>query len=363
VDCEALPSVAYGDFSIRLHSQAAQQRLPISGSLELTARCNLHCRFCYLPHPQRAAHEARHELQTGEWLEILDQMAAAGCLWLLLTGGEILLRDDFAELYVAAKRRGFIVTLFTNGTLLSDATADLIARLPPFAVEIPLYGATAHVYERMTGQSGSFQRCMQAIDTLLQRRIQVRLKSVVTTLNVEELPAMVALAQRKGLPFRYDPHITSGIDGNRCTLRYRLSPQAIVELDRADPGRSEAWRELCRRARENGNYRTQLYNCGAGQIAFYIDSSGRMCLCSQDRSSPTDVLRRGFEHAWRQLSTRRSEEQFSRETPCSRCEYMPVCGWCPSWSRNEATGAEAPVPFLCEVTRLRVEQFGSDVDA
>jgi len=57
-------------------------------------------------------------------LGILDEVADAGCLWLLITGGEPLLRPDFRDIYMYAKRKGFLITLFTNGTLLDADIAD-----------------------------------------------------------------------------------------------------------------------------------------------------------------------------------------------------------------------------------------------
>ena len=78
------------------------KRAPISFDLEVTARCNNDCRHCYinLPAGDRAAQAA--ELTAAEILDIAGQAAAMGAVWCLLTGGEPLLRDDFAEMYLAS---------------------------------------------------------------------------------------------------------------------------------------------------------------------------------------------------------------------------------------------------------------------
>ena len=69
----------------------------------------------------------------------------------MFTGGEIFARRDFLDIYTYAKRKGFLITLFTNGTLITPRIADYLAAWRPFAIEITLYGRTKDTYERLTG--------------------------------------------------------------------------------------------------------------------------------------------------------------------------------------------------------------------
>src|SRR4029077_13124080 len=150
------------------------------------------CAHCYnnLPMGDRQAQIA--ELSTDEHRRILDEMAAAGSLWLLYTGGEIFARKDFLEIYTHAKRNGFIVTLFTNGTLITEKVADYLTEYRPFAVEITLYGRTRETYERLTGVPGSFDQCMRGIALVLERGLPLTLKTVAVTLNKHEVWDMQA---------------------------------------------------------------------------------------------------------------------------------------------------------------------------
>ena len=112
-------AVSYGTWSLGFHKRARGVRLPINATIELTHRCPLACAHCYnnLPVGDRAA-RAR-ELSTDEHQRILDELADAGGLWLLFTGGEIFARADFLDIYKHAKSRGFLITLFTNGTQIT----------------------------------------------------------------------------------------------------------------------------------------------------------------------------------------------------------------------------------------------------
>ncbi|MGC9469022.1 MAG: radical SAM protein, partial [Anaerolineae bacterium] len=98
MDCPYIPELSYSDFGTRLRERIAGKRVPLSGSLELTFRCNLRCKHCYLD----GVHDGipgQEELTTEEWYDLLDQMADMGTLWLLMTGGEPFVRPDFLDIY------------------------------------------------------------------------------------------------------------------------------------------------------------------------------------------------------------------------------------------------------------------------
>jgi MoaA/NifB/PqqE/SkfB family radical SAM enzyme len=117
-------------------SKWLENRVPLSGSIELDLRCNLRCLHCY-----RDGEWPKGILDTEEVKSVLDQLAEAGTLWLLLTGGEIFLRPDFFEIYDHARKLGLLVTLFTNGTMITEKIADRLQKDPPDAVEISPMGS------------------------------------------------------------------------------------------------------------------------------------------------------------------------------------------------------------------------------
>ena len=100
-------------------------RVPLQGTLETTYRCNLACAHCYVNQPAGSAEERAREIPTERLLDLVDEFVQEGCLELLLTGGEVLVRADFPRVYLHALSRGLLVTIFTNGTLITDRIADL----------------------------------------------------------------------------------------------------------------------------------------------------------------------------------------------------------------------------------------------
>jgi radical SAM protein with 4Fe4S-binding SPASM domain len=358
MECPKIPFTPYSEFSLRLHEQAPGDRVPITGSIEVTERCNLRCVHCYINQPAGDAEAKSRELSLDEWRSLLDQMVDEGCLWLLLTGGEPFLRPDFLEIYTHAKKIGMLLTVFTNGTTISPRIADHLAEWRPFAIEITLYGHTRETYERVTGVPGSYDRCMQGIELLLERELPLRLKSMIFTLNQHEVWDMKAYAQELGLDYRFDAALNARLDGDGQLAALRISPQEVVALDLADEGRAAEWREFCDKFWGPPPHPQYLYQCGAGGTTFHVDAYGQFSACMMARVPSYDLRGGTFHEGWQEFMPRVLEQQWSQETRCNDCELTVLCEQCPGWAQLESGNQEAPVTYVCEIAHLRAEAFG-----
>jgi radical SAM protein with 4Fe4S-binding SPASM domain len=358
---EPLREQTYAEFSLRLHSEIVKRRVPASAEIELSHRCPLSCSHCYNNRPIDDAEALRGELTRDEHCRILDELAEAGCLWLLFTGGEIFARPDFLEIYAHARRKGFLITLFTNGTLVTPRIADFLAERRPFAIEITIYGATAETYERVTGKSGSYDRCMRGIRLLLDRGLPLALKTMATSVNRHEIGAMHRLAEQLGTPFKFDAMLNPRIDCSGAPLALRLTPSEIVQLDLDYPRRVAEWRRFsdgfCG-APENPD---DVYRCGAGNIACAIDPEGRLSLCALSRAERYDLRRGSFREGWDQFLYRARQGKITRVTKCTQCHIQSLCGMCPAMGELENKDPEAPVDFLCRVAHLRANAMNIPV--
>src|SRR3954465_9465119 len=93
----------------RLSDRAAAKNRPLEVMFEITHRCNLPCKHCYLPD-----HEDHGELSLEEICDLFDQLAAEGAVFLSLSGGEVCSRKDFLQIVDAAVNRGFVVKVLSN---------------------------------------------------------------------------------------------------------------------------------------------------------------------------------------------------------------------------------------------------------
>jgi radical SAM protein with 4Fe4S-binding SPASM domain len=359
MDYHCIPQISYDEFSEQIHGKIIKQRHPLDGTFELTFRCNLNCSHCYCNlSPKDKASQAR-ELTTKEVFRILDEIANQGCLWLLFTGGEPLLRKDFIDIYAYAKRKGILVTLFTNGTLITDEIADCLQDFPPFLVEITLYGATRETYEKITGVPGSFPRCINGIDLLVKRKIPLRLKTTMMTTNYPEFEAMRNFAQSRGVKFRFDQLVHPRLDGAFNPCKVRLSPEEAVSLDLSDESRltefKKSYREFTFSSSVNNNL---LYYCGAGENFFSINPYGRLQLCPMLTRPSFDLHKGTFRQGWRDFLPQFKSLPKKEKSQCDDCRNQPLCGRCPAWAALESNNPPAPIQYLCEIAYLREEAFG-----
>lgn len=356
MECPHLPATGYGDFSLGLHQQARLKRIPVTGNFEITERCNLKCVHCYINQAADDRNLKDQELNLAGWTQIMDEVMAEGFLWLTLTGGEPLLRPDFQDIYREAKRRGFLITLFTNGTLITSDIADFLAQWTPFSVEISLYGHTKETYEAVTGVPGSFARCRRGIQLLQDRHIPLGLKAIPMTLNQHELPEMQAWAQSMGKTLRYDPLINCRLDGSTGPCHYRLTPEQVVALDLADEARAIACREMFSKP-STSPASGLLYRCGAAAISFHINPYGDLSGCIMVREPAVRLPGTTFKAGWEEVLSELRTQKYSSHNQCLRCPWLDKCSQCPGYGMLEMQAPDGIVDYLCRITHLRAEIF------
>ncbi len=345
-------------FLRHLAGVAAERRVPVSGTIELTERCNLRCVHCYLGshrYPGRLDQSEdgeQNELQAERWFELLSEVAEAGCLFLLITGGEPLLRRDFARIYRHARELGMLVTVFTNATLVREEHCALFAELPPSLVEVSVYGATRATYEAVTAVPGSFEKCLAGVRRLLDSGVRVGLKTVVLTTNHHELDAMRGLADELGVPFRFDVIVSGCVDGDPSPLDLRLAPERAVAVELSDETRLGQWGKHYDRLK--GLPRpVGLYGCGAGVSTFYLGSRGSVFPCLMARSVSYDVRSGDFSSGWREVIPMIMELQAGRMETCNRCESRAFCDVCPGALAWETGAEDGHSEYLCTVGKAR----------
>lgn len=338
--------------------RAAAKRVPLSGSIAMTHRCNLRCVHCYLG-DDRSPGSAARELDTAFWLSVVDQIAEAGCLTLLITGGEPFLRPDFAEVYTRAKKRGLLVTVFTNGTRLDDALIRLFTELPPWLVEVSLYGASRETYDQVTTVPGAWERCVAGIDALCATGVRVGLKTVILKGNRHEMDAMRKMAEARGASFRVDPALFPCFDGDPAPMEHRIPAADAVAIEMQDPRRLRSAVEFYDRVHDLPAY-DKLYSCGAAQTAFHVVPEGRLQPCLMVNGHGYDLRTGSFREGWEVELLRFREIEAPPGYECNSCERRFLCGLCPAQAELETGSPHAKSEFYCSLGREREQAIARE---
>jgi radical SAM protein with 4Fe4S-binding SPASM domain len=342
----------------------------LSLELEITARCNNDCRHCYINLPADDRRAKSQELTLEEIGRLADEAVSLGALWGLLTGGEPLLREDFSDIYMLLKKKGLLLTVFTNACLIGERHARLFKSYPPREIEVSVYGVTRETYEAVTRKPGSFRAFKKGLDLLIDNGIKVRLKAMLMRSNVHEFPAIAAFCRERTKDyFRFDPLLHLRYDGNEKRNEEiraeRLSAAEIAAIERNDPERFRVLKEKCADLITPDAAHTacgHLFHCGAGEGQGTISYDGWFKLCSS-LCHPACVynLRKGrladaylkFVREIREM--RSSRPDFLKR--CRTCSLLNLCHWCPAHAALETGELDAPVDYFCEVAHARARSL------
>jgi radical SAM protein with 4Fe4S-binding SPASM domain len=387
------PSESLSGFLTRLQRKANTNRLPLYGSFELTHRCSFRCQHCYLGDQHAIRQHQSEELDTDEVLSLLDQVIEAGTLFLTLTGGDPLIRKDFAEIYSHAVRGGLLVTVFCNGSLIDDAIISLWQKFPPRMVEVTMYGATAATCDEITQTKGSFDLFQQGIKRLQQNKIHYQLKTILLTNNQHELEQMETIAEELDVHFRYDaivspcmpyhdnhgrsnilspPHVKrtgfplQGLfpdnstppqnkqhmtDAMLAPLNLRLTADEIITINLANENRRRPFLTAHEQALPPEHNR--LFVCGAGRTSYHVTPYGKLMPCVASIEPACNLRQHDFKQGWDGPLASLSQVEINEQSACYQCELRTRCDACPSVFSLETGDYQKPSPTLCSITKQR----------
>ncbi len=342
----------------------------INFDLELTARCNNNCRHCYINLPAADKGAERRELSFNAIRRITDEAVSLGAMWCTITGGEPLLRKDFPDIYLYLKKKGLLVSICTNATLLTPAHVRLFKIYPPRDIEVTVYGVTAKTYEQVTRKTGSHAAFMQGLNLLMENGIGVRLKAMALRSNFHEMEEIARFCRGKTKDyFRFDPFLhfryDHNADRNREIAAERLSPKEIVALERSDSERYNALENRCDRLIVQDfadDTRYDLFFCGAGKNSFSVSYDGffRLCasLCHPDciYDLTTGTLTEAWRHFVPKIRKARSQRKVYLEK-CARCPIINLCSWCPATAYLESGEMDLPLDFFCKIAHARAQML------
>jgi MoaA/NifB/PqqE/SkfB family radical SAM enzyme len=337
--------------------------------IELTERCNNNCIHCCINLPANDSTAKKRELSTEAIKGTLHEAASLGCLTVRFTGGEPLLREDFEELYLYARKLGLKVLLFTNATLITPSLAELFTRIPLLEkIEVTVYGMKKLSYEAITRTPGSFDTAWRGINLLLGKKIPFVVKGVLLPANRGDIEEFENWAST--IPWMDDPPSYSMFFNLRCRsdekknaiLRsIRLAPQEGLKfLARRKATYLKEMKRFC--SRFMGQAGDKLFSCGAGIGGACVDSYGQLQLCMDLRHPDTvyDLKNGSLKQAINDFFPGVREMKATHPDyllRCARCFLKGLCEQCPGKSWTEHGTLDTPVEYLCEIAHAQARQL------
>lgn len=341
--------------SIYLIQKAARMGVPLSGTFELTSRCNFNCRMCYV-HEQNRKPAAGTELTARQWLRIAKEAGKLGMLFVLLTGGETMVRKDFIEIYTGIVKMGFQVTVNTNGSLLSEDIFSCFKTYPPHRVNVSLYGASDCTYERICGAK-AYKDVNKNIERLLQMGISVRILMAVTPDNCQDMRLVYERSRSLGTLLEMTPYMfpqtrlqrAAGENDGRFSPeeagKYLMEKEKMILSGEKFEKRSRYW--LLDRTEAEISYAEQggTVQCQAGRSAFWLTWDGKMRPCGLMTEPEADVTDIGVAASWEHIRSAVSGIRLPLE--CSRCKDRELCHVCAAMCQSETGRFDEKPEYVC----------------
>ena len=343
------------------------KRNPANGTFELTVRCNLHCKMCLFRHDDSENPDIMaKELTAEQWENIAKQAAGAGTGSLLITGGEPMIRKDFCDIWERIYKQGFLITLYTNASLITPDIMKTLAKYPPHKIGVTLYGASEETYKAVCGNGAAFYNALDGIHKLRELPSLIDFRTTIIKDNYHDVDAIEALIQNEfgeGHSLTQTRIVMKAVRGGCADVAgCRLDPEDNIRLafrrginqikKQVGDAYDEKKLHLERKAPKDqtAGLRLSLLGCNAGMNEYTVSWDGKLLACQLLDLFYTDVLQEGFDRAWERLPLVVPSMQ---ESPsCMECANKELCNCCVA-SRLAETGKVDGCPeYICRDTAI-----------
>lgn len=309
--------------------------LPSAAHVDLTFRCPLHCRHCYLF--QRTS----PEMSTAQVVGLLDQLADLRVLFLVLSGGEVLLRTDLPEILRHARLRGFLVVLKTTGWGMTDAMLAVLEEVHPNLLETSFYAHQGTVHDRVTGVTGSFETSLRL--GLWAQDKGIAFNAVVTLLSgyCEDAAELEQGLHDLGIRNIMFNIVRDSLCGTRDISLLRVGQDKLVKQTSVIDAR--------------GGERTRGLDleaplCGAARTSLYVGPDGTIYPCVNILKPAGRLGQRPLREIWfdSAVMTEVREVRWKDLKGCANCERKEFCPYCMGTSYVTTGELTHSVKELCE---------------
>ena len=177
-----------------VYSLISGRRVPLIAGWAITNRCNLRCEYCQWPE------KTGSELTTSQALDLVDQMARAGTIHCVFSGGEPLMRDDLEQIFGQCRRRGITISIDSNG-LLAKKRLSVLKQIQ--LLQLSLDGPQ-EVNDISRGK-GCFEAVIEAVELCRANHIPISFNTTLTRHNIDQVDWIVDYATQVGARVDFQP--------------------------------------------------------------------------------------------------------------------------------------------------------------
>ena len=347
---------------------------------ESTIRCNLACAHC---RRIESDEQAYRDISTAQAKTLIKQLAELGRAQpmmpvLVFSGGEPLCREDLFELIGQARSSKITPALATNGTLIDATIAQQIRDSGIARVAVSLDGATAEVHNKLRQLEGSFERAIEGIGHLSDKKVPFQINITLTRHNAHQLEDVYGLAKSLGAAAVHIFMLVPVGCGQSLADTDMLSPeqyeQKMLDICKLDERDELQMKVTCgphyeRVIRQQGLYKSRMKTghrggatpgrgrhagasrgCLAGLGVLFVGHQGDVFPCGYLPVNCGNVLEDKLSDVWyNSKDLARMREGSELEGKCGVCGYKQICGGCRGRAYAASGNYMAEEPFCAYV--------------
>ncbi len=317
-------------FRLYRHSETAEHKLTYF-FWECTLRCNLHCMHC----GSDCLRDGKPDMPAADFLNVLDGLHGTVDLqktFIVITGGEPLMRADLEDIGEELRKRGFRWGMVTNGFAMTEDRFRAFLRAGLRSITVSLDGLQRS-HDKFRGHAESFERALNAIS--LAAHTPGLIYDVMTCVNKENLPE---------LPELRDLLVKTGVKRWRITAVFpkgRAAGNPLFDLSVAE------YRQILdfiRETRTQGQIRTDYscegflgayegvarespFFCRAGVNVASVLADGSISACPSLRGDyiQGNIYRDDFRDVWQNRFQVMRDRSWARTGECEKCKHWRYC--------------------------------------
>ena len=245
-----------------------------SATVEVTNRCNLMCKHCYMC----ASNANKDMVSFEEFKKIVDILLDEGVLMIELTGGEVFENPEFEKILRLSLDKFPMVGMLTNGTHeISKSLLDLLVEnKEKIVVSVSIDSSSPQIHDGFRGMEGAFEKSTANIKKLADNGIFVRLTSAIFDDNMWQIHELAQLARDLGAKsFSYN-FVEEFGRGDNFNKDHKVSKHDdyLSYINKTLEEFSDIIQII-----DSTDFNRKSGNCGAGTSSFTIDSKKRLRPC------------------------------------------------------------------------------------
>ena len=249
---------------------------PLHVTIELTDKCNLKCKHCYLS----ASNENNTFIDIAKFRELVEDLKANGVLNIELTGGELFLNPDHMEIIGLCLDKFSSIGILTNATIITNEAIELLSKYKEKVfVNVSIDSTNPSLHDSFRGVEGSLKRTCDNTKKMTEAGLNVRVASSIFEDNMWEIDKLAELSVKLGaIAFSYNFIEKFGrglefskhkaVDKNKVTNYHEYIKMILEKYKDIIP------------IIENEHFIKGSSNCGAGVTSITVGADGNIRPCA-----------------------------------------------------------------------------------